>query len=250
MNEQRVERERQFHDHAFEHGVRAPVSKFYAVAQASDRQYQRQLDRIPDGSAVLEYGCGEVSQAIRMANRCDVTAIDISPVGVEHARDEAKRLGLTSAKFAVMDAENLTFTDASFDGVCGSGILHHLDLPRAFGEVARVLKPDGVGIFTEPLGHNPLINAYRNRTPQYRTPDEHPLLMRDLALARRYFSAVECEYFSLSTLAAVPLRSTRVFTPVLRAGEIFDQALFKVIPPARRLAWTVVIRCRGVRPRR
>jgi SAM-dependent methyltransferase len=250
MTERRVERERHFHDHAFEHGVRAPVSKFYTVAQASDRHYLHLLDMIPDGSAVLEYGCGEVSQALRMAHRCDVTAIDISPVGVEHARDEANRLGLTSAKFAVMDAESLTFSDATFDGVCGSGILHHLDLRRAFGEVARVLKQDGVAIFTEPLGHNPLINAYRDRTPQYRTPDEHPLLMRDLALAQQYFSSVECEYFSLSTLAAVPLRSTRVFTPVLRACEIFDRTLFKVIPPVRRLAWTVVIRCRGVRMRR
>ena len=221
--------------------------KFYAVARASDRHYLHQLDMIPDGSSVLEYGCGEGSQSLRLAHRCDVTGIDISPVGVEHARDEANRRGLTSATFAVMDAESLTFPDATFDAVCGSGILHHLDLRRSFGEVARVLKQGGVAIFTEPLGHNPLINAYRDRTPQYRTPDEHPLLMRDLALARQYFSSVECEYFSLSTLAAVPLHSTRVFASALRAGEIVDKTLFKVIPPARRLAWTVVIRCQGVR---
>jgi SAM-dependent methyltransferase len=250
MTDQRVDRERDFHDHAFEHGVRAPLSKFYAVAQASERHYAHLLDMIPDGSSVLEYGCGEVSQALLLARRCDVTAIDISPVGVERSRNEAKRLGLTSAKFEVMDAENLTFPDATFDAVVGSGILHHLDLRRSFDELARVLKQDGVAVFAEPLGHNPLINAYRDRTPQYRTPDEHPLLMRDLALARQYFSSVECEYFSLSTLAAVPFHSTRVFKPVLRAGEIFDKTLFKMVPAARRHAWTVVIRCRGVRTRR
>ena len=81
--------------------------------------------------------------------------------------------------------------DDSFDLVCGSGILHHLDLPAAMRELARVLRPSGRAVFMEPLGHNPAINAFRNRTPELRTPDEHPLLGKDLKLCRRYFGSVE-----------------------------------------------------------
>jgi hypothetical protein len=48
------------------------------------------------------------------------------------------------------------------------------DLSLACSEIARVLRPGGPAIFVEPLGHNPLINAYRKRTPALRTVDEHP----------------------------------------------------------------------------
>jgi hypothetical protein len=43
----------------------------------------------------------------------------------------------------------------------------------------------------EPLGHNPLLNWYRARAPDLRTPDEHPLLARDLALAESCFDEVD-----------------------------------------------------------
>lgn len=38
--------------------------------------------------------------------------------------------------------------------------------------------------FSEPLGHNPIINWYRNRTPEMRTEDEHPLLIKDIEFAK------------------------------------------------------------------
>jgi ubiquinone/menaquinone biosynthesis C-methylase UbiE len=40
----------------------------------------------------------------------------------------------------VLEAENLSFSNDSFDLVCGSGILHHLDLNRSYKEIQRVLK--------------------------------------------------------------------------------------------------------------
>src|SRR3546814_1101008 len=78
-----------------------------------------------------------------------------------------------------MNAEAMTFPDDSFDLVFGSGIIHHLDIDRAFGEIARVLRPGGRAVFIEPLGLNPAIELYRRFTPSARTPDEHPLLRRD-----------------------------------------------------------------------
>ena len=69
-----------------------------------------------------------------------------------------------------------------------------------------MLAPGGWAAFVEPLGHNPLINAYRRRTPEMRTPDEHPLRVEDFVMAGDRFELVEVDYFNLLTLASVPLR--------------------------------------------
>ena len=102
------------------------------------------------------------------------------------------------------------------------------------------MKPDGHGVFFEPLGHNPIINAYRRRTPQHRTPDEHPLLQSDIELAGGYFNRVETTYFHLATLAAVPFRGRRGFEGLLRVLHALDEALFR-LPLLRRQAWMVIV---------
>ncbi|HXQ44750.1 MAG TPA: class I SAM-dependent methyltransferase [Acidimicrobiales bacterium] len=239
---ERAAREQEFHDHAFTHETRARVAKYYAVTRRSSACYERFLDAIAPPARVLEYGCGEGSAAFDLARRgVAVTGIDISPIGIDHANQEAAAAGLSTAEFVVMDAENLTFADGDFDVVCGSGILHHLDLERALDEVARVLSPHGHACFQEPLGHNPLINLYRRLTPSLRTVDEHPLLQSDLARLRAPFGDVEVRYFHLFTLLAVPFRRFRLFSGLLHLLESVDRFLFAVIPPLRRFAWLVVI---------
>lgn len=48
-------------------------------------------------------------------------------------------------------AEQLPFRDASFDGVLGMNVLHHVpDLVGTIAELARVLKPGCRGVFSEP----------------------------------------------------------------------------------------------------
>src|SRR3546814_15436315 len=88
--------------------------------------------------------------------------------------DLATETGL-HATFSVDNAEQTSFPDASFDRIGGSGILHHLDLDSAYAEIARLLKPGGRAVFLEPLGHNPLYHAYRDRPPPMRTENENPL---------------------------------------------------------------------------
>jgi SAM-dependent methyltransferase len=62
-------------------------------------------------------------------------------------RGNAERLGL-AVETAETDAEDLPFEDASFDLVLGHAILHHIpDLPRAFAEFMRVLRPGGTVVF-------------------------------------------------------------------------------------------------------
>ena len=47
-------------------------------------------------------------------------------------------------KFLQMDAENLRFSDGSFDGVYTLSVLHSTDVFKSFKEVARVLKKSGI----------------------------------------------------------------------------------------------------------
>lgn len=239
----RLDREREFHDRAFGEGTRKSTDRFYAIDARSTAFYHAQLLKGRKGERVLEYGCGPGSAAFFLAeNGASVTGIDLSPVAIEKAAEEAERRGVANAtEFRVMNAEALDLADDSFGLVCGTGILHHLDLDRAYGEIARVLRPDGRAVFVEPLGHNPAINLYRRRTPELRTEDEHPLVMPDLELASRYFHELEPRFFHLSTLLAVPARSWKRFDPLVNALGRFDDALFRALPPLKRYAWLVAL---------
>jgi len=234
----RQESEREFHNKLFaedSEGREKVVGKYYSVLEGSLDFYRAYIDENCPRSRVLDYGCGEGLWSFYMAERgAEVTAIDISEVAVEQAK---KRL-----TFLAMDAEHTDFEDDSFDLVCGTAILHHLDLNKCFAELARVLRPSGSAIFLEPMGHNPLINLYRRRTGDIRTPDEHPLRMEDFELAREYFSGVETRFFHLVTLPLFLVRDFFFFKPLLRAANACEAWLLKRLPFLERYSWMVVLK--------
>lgn len=245
----RTERERAFHDHAYATSARARVGRYYAVNAVGERTYRDALTAAaPGGAQVLEYGCGQGSAAFDLAaTGNDVLGIDISPVAIAQAAAEAAERGLADrTSFRVMDAEHLDLPAASCDVVCGSGILHHLDVAAAAAEVARVLRPEGTAVFLEPLGHNPAINAYRAMTPELRTPDEHPLLRRDLALLSASFGEVRTTFSTLTALLAAPLAGRRAFAPVLGALERVDRAVLSA-PWLGPYAWCCTVLLRAPR---
>ncbi len=239
----RIEREREFHNKEFAHSERAKVSNVYLVTRRSGERYKQFLAQQAPGKQILEYGCGANSYAFWLAGLgVQVVGIDISDAVIQQSQQRAAQYPNSErVSFRQMNAEQLDFPDDSFDVICGRAILHHLDLRKAFGELARTLKPDGQAIFVEPLGHNPIINAYRNRTPELRTADEHPLLMSDLKLAETYFGKVEAQYFHLGGLAAAPLAGTAAFDPVLNLLDGLDSVLFSLLPYLRKHAWSVVL---------
>lgn len=72
---------------------------------------------------------------------------DLSPGMVKVALRNAEGLGL-DVDGRVADAERIPYDDNSFDLVIGHAVLHHIpDLPAAFREVLRVLKPGGRFVF-------------------------------------------------------------------------------------------------------
>jgi ubiquinone/menaquinone biosynthesis C-methylase UbiE len=239
----RTEREREFHNKELAKGERAKVSGVYLVTRRSSERYKQFLSEQAPGKRVLEYGCGANSYAFWLASlSAEVVGIDIADAAISQSLERAVQHPESNrVSFKQMNAEQLEFSDDSFDVICGRAILHHLDLRKAFSELARTLKSGGQSIFVEPLGHNPIINAYRNRTPDLRTPDEHPLLMSDLKLAKTYFGKVEAQYFHLTGLAATPLAGTKAFNSVLNLLDGLDAGVFKLLPFLRKHAWTVVL---------
>jgi SAM-dependent methyltransferase len=233
----RKQRDKEFHNKTYseDSGERAQrVTKYYEVIDGSIEFYRRALTRCKSKN-VLDYGSGRGLWSFYLASMgaAKVLGIDASDVAIENARKVLD--------FSVMDCEEMALDEDTFDFICGTSILHHLDLEKALSEIARTLKPDGTAIFLEPLGHNPVINLYRRLTPTLRVEDEHPLRMKDIRVTQRYFGVVDCQYFELLTLLAVPLRGTPVFRPVLAVLKTTDRILFKLVPFMRKYAWHVVI---------
>lgn len=250
MTDERLQREQDFHDHAFADERRATLDKYYAVNRAAEKAYEQALAGLVRGGGkdVLEYGCGQGSAAFDLAaagNR--VLGIDISPVAIDQAAELAAERGVQErATFRVMNAEALDLPPSSFDVVCGSGILHHLDVARSGREIARVLRPGGTAVYIEPLGHNPIINLYRRLTPAMRTVDEHPLKVEDFTVLRESFADVSLEFFSLATLLAVPFRHKPWFDRVVGRLEDADRRLLSGGWLSKQ-GWCCVLTLRGAR---
>ena len=243
-NERRQDREREFHDTLFAEGgedARSEAGRFYEVVARSREAYDAEVWSRGRDADCLEYGCSFGQETRRLAEvASSAVGMDISGVVVDRARRGAAEAG-SPARFEVAEAEALPFPDASFDLAFGSSVLHHLELRPALVEMVRVLRPAGSGVFYEPLGHNPLINWYRNRTPEMRTPDEHPLVRSDFDLFREHFDAVDVRFFHLAALASVPLAGRPGFRKAVAALDRIDDFLFKTVPPLRYQAWVCLV---------
>jgi SAM-dependent methyltransferase len=94
----------------------------------------------------------------------EAVATDISPGMLEALERSAAELGL-AVETAACEASALPFDDGSFDLVFGHAVLHHLpDLPGAFAEFRRVLRPGGMVAFCgEPSRQGDRISALPKR---------------------------------------------------------------------------------------
>lgn len=98
------------------------------------------------GRRALDVATGTGHTALALAARgCSVVGLDPTPAMLAEARAETARRGL-GARVAWVEgvAEALPFPDASWDIVtCRRAAHHFADIPRALGEMARVLRPGG-----------------------------------------------------------------------------------------------------------
>jgi ubiquinone/menaquinone biosynthesis C-methylase UbiE len=204
--------------------------KFYSITSASESYKHKWLEaRCSDGTRVLDFACGSGENGIYAARLgASVTGIDISPEGIDNAKANAERLGVSErCDFQVMDGENMTFDANTFDIGVEYGALHHVDLRATLKELARVLKPNAEMVCVEALRHNPLIHLYRKKTPHLRTEweVEHILGVESLEIMKIFFNEVNVKFFHLASLALVPIRKTRLFPVLLPVFNKIDEIL-------------------------
>ncbi len=103
------------------------------------------------GRRVLDVGCGRGGTVALLADRfeSDATGVDLSPEAIAFCRRTHSH---PRARFEVGDAEHLPFERAAFDAVTNIESSHTYPNLRAFyAEVARVLSPGGVFLYTDLL---------------------------------------------------------------------------------------------------
>ena len=115
-----------------------------------------ELLRLGPQTRVLDVACGAGGPSLDFAKRtgCRLIGVDIVPEGVSCATAEAEKRGLADrASFIAIDAgEALPFPDGAFDAVmCINSICHFPDRHSALRDWARLLRPGGRLVFTDPF---------------------------------------------------------------------------------------------------
>lgn len=248
----RVRRERDFFDELVVEGSRTRnlldwlSSGFYDKTRHG-RVWAPVWEKIDvQDERVLDYGCGNgVFSQVLASRGARVHGIDISPKLIEQARVYASKMGTNGAspQFVVGDAHRTPFDDKSFDFVFGNGALHHLNLDKAYAEIARVLKPGGKAFFMEPMNHHPLLWLLRRLTPKTHTEDEKPLSIDDMERARRWFRTVSHREHFLFAVCAAPIHllGRRAALATIGGVDRFDQLVMRLAPPLRRFAWLAML---------
>ncbi len=187
------------------------------------------------GKTVLDYGCGTGIHSICSIQygAISVIGIDISEESLTIARERARKAGVEEKTiFQIMDCENMKFPDNTFDIILDGGTFSSLDLTKALPELARVLKPEGMIIGIETLGHNPIFNIKRRlnvlRGTRTKWAADHIFKMSDFTLMRRHFHKIEARFFHLTALSLMPFIKIPGVNFALKIADKLDNSLLRI----------------------
>lgn len=127
------------------------------------RKAVMQALRLRPGDRVLEVGVGTGLSLPLYPRDVKITGIDLSREMLEKARRRVERRHLPNIEALLeMDAENMTFPDASFDKIVAMYVLPVVENPqKLLHELHRVCRPDGdIFIVNHVRSDNRLIAAF------------------------------------------------------------------------------------------
>ena len=160
------------------------------IAQASLRTVQRMQRCVQPSrdTTLLDVGAGYggAARTLARSSGCAVVALNLSEVENQRNREKNRAVGLSDS-IEVVDAsfEEIPFEDHTFDVVWSQdAMLHSGRRSQVLAEVARVLRPGGQFVFTDPM-----------RT------DNCPAGVLDPILDRLHLDDLACPAFYRSTLA-------------------------------------------------
>ncbi|RKY80336.1 hypothetical protein DRQ07_05580 [candidate division KSB1 bacterium] len=134
--------------------AKSPVGSREFFEELSEYRFDklRYLPKIVDfagfkGKKILEIGCGAGIDLVEFgAGGAIVTGIDLSKTAIDLAKKYFSYLNI-NADLQVMDGENMSFEDNTFDVVYAHGVLQYTaDAKKMIEEAFRVLKPGGIFI--------------------------------------------------------------------------------------------------------
>lgn len=127
------------------YGERKFAAPFITQNTMPDENLVEYIAKVRSIKTALELGCGEGRNAIFISSQgISVTALDISPVAIENAKEIARRAGI-DVDFRCQDVIKNKI-NGEYDFIYDSGLLHHLPPHRrlTYLEILREnLKPGG-----------------------------------------------------------------------------------------------------------
>ena len=193
----------------------------------------------------MDYGCGTGTHFSWLSKIYrEVIGIDLSKSSIKKSKELIKKEKLHNVKVLIGDCEKMKFSKKSFDLVFDGGTFSSLYLESALKEIHRVLKPNGILIGIETLGHNPLTNLKRriNKISGKRTAwaTSHIFMIEDLEKIKKYFEIVELRFFHLVSWISFPFLNLPGGKLLLKILEKLDHILLVIFPFFKKYSFKIV----------
>jgi len=200
------------------------------------------------GKRVLDIGCGAGQYSVLLAMQgATVVGIDLSPVGIEHAKKMAEANGVADrCTFSVTEFSDSNFPDEHFDIIYMHEVFHHAIKYKGIKqEVNRIAKPSAKILLAETLKGGPVLHAGRQlmkqirylRDPAQKIHDINEggetISLKDYKEFAEGFSHHEIHlmsFFYMIKLALTDHTNRTIVRLLLRTAKKMDDVMLGVLP--------------------
>jgi len=180
------------------------------------------------GKKILDLGCGTgIYTKILKRRGAHVQGIDISPKMIEIAKQNVR-----GVDFRIGSVYDLPYESGTFDIVLASLVVHYFgNLDRAFKEIRRVLKKNGVFIFSSDNPVMAVTHRIKGRSRKYRVFGDYFKEKKFYERWPRIGVRVPYQHFTFQTWIKTIVRNGFVLedfidTKTLKAAEKVDKGMY------------------------